>query len=71
MSKELDDLKLRGIKNRQKYLNDTEWVVIRALETSTTEDQAIKDKRQLARDEISEIRDATDYESVQHLSEDF
>jgi hypothetical protein len=71
MSKQLDDLKLHGIKNRQKYLNDTDWVVIRALETSITEDQTIKDKRQLARDEISEIRDATDYESVQHLSEDF
>ena len=71
MSKQLDDLKLHGIKNRQKYLNDTDWVVIRALETSTTKDQTIKDKRQLARDEISEIRDATDYESVQHLSEDF
>jgi hypothetical protein len=71
MIKQLDDLKLHGIKNRQKYLNDTDWVVIRALETSITEDQTIKDKRQLARDEISEIRDATDYESVQHLSEDF
>jgi hypothetical protein len=71
MSKQLDDLKLHGIKNRQKYVDDTDSVVIRALETSITEDQTIKDKRQLAIDEISEIRDATDYESVQHLSEDF
>ena len=67
MSKEFHDLKMHGIRNRQKYLNDTDWVALRALETVIIEDQAIKDKRQLARDEISLIRDASTYEEIKHI----
>lgn len=67
MSKEFHDLKMHGIRNRQKYLNDTDWVALRALETEIIEDQAIKDKRQLARDEISLIRDSSTYEEIKHI----
>lgn len=67
MSKEFDDLKMHGIRNRQKYLNDTDWVALKALETATAENQVIKDKRQLARDEISLLRDASTYGEVQHI----
>lgn len=68
MSKEFDDLKMHGTRNRQKYLNETDWVAIKAFETNTAEDQAIKDKRQLARDEISLLRDASTYEEVQNIT---
>jgi hypothetical protein len=71
MSKELADLKMKGIRNRQKYLNDTDWLAIKALETATAEDQAIKDKRQQARDEISIIRDAVTIEETQNLTINF
>jgi hypothetical protein len=71
MSKELADLKMKGIRNRQKYLNDTDWLAIKALETAMTEDQAIKEKRQQARDEISIIRDAVSIEDTQNLTIEF
>ena len=69
--KELCDLKLHGIRNRQKYLNDNDWREIRALEIGVAVDQTILDKRQLARDEISLIRDAVDYSEVEHLTKEF
>ncbi len=71
MSKELDDLKLFGRQNRQKYLKDTDWIVIRGLETAIAEDQAIKNKRQLARNEISQIRDATTFAEIENLTIEF
>lgn len=69
--KELQDLKLYGIKSRQKYLEDTDKDSLKALERGEVLDPAIKDKRQLARDEISLIRDATEFSEIEHLTQEF
>ena len=69
--KEFDDLKFYGIANRQRYLNNTDWLAIREAEGGLTTPQETKDKRQLARDEMSLLRDATDYSQIQHLTQEF
>ena len=69
--KELDDLKFHGMRSRQRYLNNTDWVAIKSFESDVVEDQVIKDKRQLARDEISLLRDSTLFSEVQHLTIEF
>lgn len=69
--KELDDLKLYGIRNRQKYLNDSDWMIIRKYENNIDISQEILDKRQLARTEISLIRDAANFSDISHLTQDF
>ena len=72
--KEFYDLKLHGTRNRQRYLDNTDWIAIKSFETGIPEDQAAKDKRQLARDEISLLRDTTnpdDYNLIEHLTEEF
>lgn len=67
-TKQFDDLQLLGIQNRERYLSSTDWYVSRNIEQSTPIPQVILDKRQNARDEISELRDATTYEEINHLS---
>ena len=69
--KEFDDLKFYGMRNRQKYLNNTDWMPIREIEGGEIEPQEVKDKRQQARDEISLLRDSTEYSQVQHLTIEF
>ena len=69
--KQLDDLKLHGIRNRQRYLNSTDWLLIRKYETTTAVSEEDLTKRQLARDEISLIRDATTFEEVNSIDIDF
>jgi hypothetical protein len=84
ISKNFWDLKLFGDRNRQSYLENTDYLAIREAETGTAMDSAIKTKRQLARDEISIIRDTTNdpnadfetvinpaYESIKHLTKEF
>jgi hypothetical protein len=46
-------------------------VAIRAYETGGVEDQTIKDKRELARTEISILRDAVTIEETQNLTINF
>lgn len=69
--KEYEDLKLYGIRNRQKYLNETDWQIIRLYESNISVEQNILDKRTQARQEISLIRDSANYEEVNHISIDF
>ena len=77
------DLKLHGNRNRQRYLDNTDWIVIREAEGGDIEDQATRDKRQLARDEISLINATTSnpqddketiesgYDTIKHLTIEF
>jgi len=69
--KEFYDLKLHGTRNRQRYLDNTDWEIIRNQETGILVDQDILDKRHLARSEISLIRDALNYSDIQHLTQEF
>jgi len=69
--KEFYDLKLHGTRNRQRYLDNTDWKIIRNQETGILVDQDILDKRHLARSEISLIRDALNYSDIQHLTQEF
>jgi len=71
MSKELDDLKLFGRQNRSKYLKDTDKYSIRKSETSQEFPVGMLEKRQLARDEISLIRDATTFAEIENLTIEF
>ena len=66
-TKQFDDLQLLGIQNRERYLSSTDWYANRNVEQSVAIPQAILDKRQDARDEISELRTATTYEEIDHL----
>ena len=77
------DLKLHGVRSRQRYLNNTDWMITRFSECSTPVDQIILDKRALAREEISLIKSTTndplavpetiaaDYELIKHLTKEF
>ena len=69
--KEFHDLKLHGTRSRQRYLNKTDWLALRSLELGVPEDQTMRDKRQLARDELSLIRDAVEYSEIEHLTKEF
>ena len=69
--KQFDDLQLRGVQNRQRYLESTDWYVLRQVEQDILIPQAILDERQNARDEISELRIATIYEEIGHLPTKF
>ena len=71
MSKELADLKLYGIRSRQRYLNQTDWMVTRLAECTTPIDQDIIDKRQVARDEISLLRDSNSLDEIVHIVIEF
>lgn len=69
--KEYEDLKFYGMKNRLRYIENTDPFAIREAETGVVMDQAIKDKRQLARDEYSLLRDSTEMSQIQHLTQEF
>lgn len=69
--KEFDDLKFYGIKNRQSYLENTDWVIIRDLEKNIAIPIEISDKREQARQEISLLRDSTSYDEIKHLTIEF
>jgi hypothetical protein len=79
----LQDLKTFGISNRQRYLDNTDYFVIRDFEQyfTTTFDplnpwqsqlsQEFNDKRQRARDEITQIQNATQEIDVENLTIEF
>lgn len=66
-----DNLKFHGVRNRQKYLNNTDWLTVRLQDSSKPVGQTILDKRALARAELSLIRDATEYSEIEHLTQEF
>jgi hypothetical protein len=79
----LQDLKSFGIANRQRYLDNTDYCVLRDYEQNFTRpfnelnlwqsqlSQEFLDKRQRARDEITEIENATTEEEVENLTIEF
>jgi len=79
----LQDLKTFGISNRQRYLDNTDYCVIKDFQQNftTTFDplnpwqsqlsQEFKDKRQRARDEITQIENATTEQEVENLTIEF
>ncbi len=67
-TKEFNNLQLSGTRNRLRYLESTDWYSSRNLEQSVPIPQEILDKRQDARDEISELKAANTYAEISHLS---
>ena len=67
-NKDLEDLKLYGIRNRLKYLEATDWYIIRKCETNNAIPTTILEKRQLARDTISQITEATTFEQISDIN---
>lgn len=70
-AKQLQDLQFLGELNRLRYLEGTVWYVIRKVELDTDIPPEILNRRQAARDEIDELRTATDYEQIKDLTKDF
>jgi len=66
--KQFEDLQFLGEQNRQRYLSSTDWYANRNVEQSTAIPQAILDRRQDARDEIDELRVASTYAEIDHLT---
>lgn len=74
--KQLDDLKLHGIRNRQRYLNYNDWYCCRLTRTTAAGEPVpiptdILTKMQLASDEIGLIADATDFSEVNTITIEF
>lgn len=69
--KEFEDLQFLGTQNRNRYLSGTDWYTNRFVEQNTAIPREILDRRQEARGEISELRDATTYEEIEHLGKTF
>ena len=69
--KQLDDIKLYGIRNRQRYLNSTDWYLVRKYETDVEIPAEVLTQRQLARNEVSLIRDASTFDDISNINIDF
>lgn len=74
--KRFDDLQFRGIQNRQRYLESVDWMCIRLTRTTAAGSpelipSATLTKMQLAADEVDELRAATTYAQISHLTAEF
>ncbi len=68
MTKQFDDLKLLGERNRLIYLESVNWYAIRKITHNTSIPAEVLTKMALARTEISEIRAAVTYNDISHLT---
>lgn len=71
--KQFEDLQFLGEQNRQRYLEGVDWMCNRLTRTTAAGDpvaipSATLTKMQLAADEIDELRVATTYEEIDHLT---
>lgn len=71
MSKEFNNFRLISYRNRIRYLESTDWLVIRNTEKGVAIDPAITIKRQQARDEASTIRDSSSIGEIELLTKEF
>lgn len=67
----LKEMKLKGIRNRLKYLHGVDWYSSRKVMQGTEIPTDVVTKAQQARDEISLIESATEYSEVEHLNATF